>query len=265
MAQLPKSFKEAGFILILLFLVSVGIYWIIEQVNKNQVTEYLSALSKNLVDMVPKNEDKNNLEKKVDDFLKKVDKREISPQKVEEVAATILNLSKDNQTIAVEKADSILNRAIYRAPEIEEKIVPEQEWIEIGNRLEAIIKFEKSLDQKKNELSVQYDSIKSKIKYDAKNGIKIIVDPKIKSKSEIVILEPITDLLKKVEEKKILVWSESAQKNFENLDKTIIELQKLKEVKEIKSQVKNALNHSIAVIDSVIAADSLSRIKHRKK
>jgi len=164
---LIKKARELGFSIILIFLIAVGIYWIMEQLQKDYLDQYINILGDKLLAMVPESSEKEALTDLFGQFRTQVEKKEISPEQVEKVAQDIYNLSNISDSISFAEAS-----ALIRVPELEK--VPEptpddyKRWRKLERRLETVYKFEEKAKHI-DELHYQVDG-----------ELNIIVDSKIK-------------------------------------------------------------------------------------
>ena len=98
--------KKIGFAL-LVFFMSVGIFFLLsnnEQIKTNILRTSLELFGKELLAMVPEGNEKDLLVDRYNQFINKAENDEIPPEKIEKVAATILNLANQDSVISAEKA-----------------------------------------------------------------------------------------------------------------------------------------------------------------
>jgi hypothetical protein len=103
--------KKAGTALVVLVISSIVFYIFIKdkQFKNDLLRTTLSAFGDQLLAMVPAGEEKISLEKKYQDFLQQADNNKIPEEKIEKVAATILNLSNQDTVISAQDAIAMLD------------------------------------------------------------------------------------------------------------------------------------------------------------
>ncbi len=99
-----KKVKDLTFSLMLIFVVAIGIYWLMVELQKDYLDHYLSLLGEKLIELVPESSEKRSLKTFFDDFKTQVENQEVTPEQVEKVAAGILNISNLKDSISVAEA-----------------------------------------------------------------------------------------------------------------------------------------------------------------
>ncbi len=104
---MSRIVRDAGFV-VLLLAVAASLSWFFSKVRQTGVENYLGLLGNSLFAMVPEGEDKDQLKKKYGQFLADVAERKVPPEQVEQVAASILNLSNASQGLTAAQAETLL-------------------------------------------------------------------------------------------------------------------------------------------------------------
>lgn len=99
--------RDAGFV-VLLLAVAASLSWFFSKVRQTGVENYLGLLGNSLFAMVPEGKDKDQLKKKYGQFLADVAERKVPPEQVEQIAASILNLSNASQGLTAAQAETLL-------------------------------------------------------------------------------------------------------------------------------------------------------------
>jgi hypothetical protein len=269
---MKKKLKDLGFTSILIFIIGVGIYWMIYEFKNDGLDHYINLLGERLLAMVPKEKDKQVIEIRYEAFKQNIKDKKVNPAQVEEVAANILNMSNREDTISVEEAEGVLSFAVVEPLEIKEDILlgeeplpPEvteiqaadhdaERWEKLEETLPSVVDFNIDI-HKKVEKSAR---LKKKMKMYIDEDLRVFLDKDIK---EILDTEKDLELQEqiiKLQEKDIIVWIESLETELdEELDKLSDELDRMleKNVKHI-----NRLGE-IRGIDLQGIADSVKVIK----
>ncbi|MDW7682333.1 MAG: hypothetical protein SCK70_17345 [bacterium] len=90
-----KALKNIGVFVIAISLTAV-IFWLVflDKESQEIVLEHsLNMLGNKLLAMVPEGAEKGGVKQMYDNFVKQASAREVEPEQVEQVAASILNLS----------------------------------------------------------------------------------------------------------------------------------------------------------------------------
>ena len=74
-----KKLRDLSFSIILIFLIAVGMYWIMEQLQKDYLPQYISLLGEKLISMVHESSDKYALSKEIEQLKKDYS---VNPKKI---------------------------------------------------------------------------------------------------------------------------------------------------------------------------------------
>ena len=76
-----KKVKDLAFSLVLIFLIAVGVYWLMVEMQKDYLNHYIGLLGDKLIALVPESSEKRTLQSFFDDFKQQVENQEVSPEK----------------------------------------------------------------------------------------------------------------------------------------------------------------------------------------
>ena len=103
-----KKIRDLSFTIVLIFLIAIGIYWIMEQLQNDYLDQYINILGEKLISMVPESSEKRALSEMFDQFKTKIEKNEVSPEQVEKIAADIFNFTLLSPSAAVNQATAMV-------------------------------------------------------------------------------------------------------------------------------------------------------------
>jgi ribosomal protein L20A (L18A) len=153
--KLTKIFRIAAVIIFILLGV-VAIYNLSIKPKIDVLNNYVELLGDKLLTMVPEGAGKEALAKMYLDFVEKVRNREVKPERIEQVAAGILNLSNNYEKITPQQAEAFIRVAVM-LPELDSaktvvEVIPAQppapaahEWETLGERLKSVYEFNEKL------------------------------------------------------------------------------------------------------------------------
>ncbi len=121
-----KAFKKIAFYLITIAL-TAAIYWLVfvDNASKQDVLEYsLSLLGKKLMAMMPDTSNTQPVASLYDDFVARAKNKQIPPETIESMAATILNLSNLDTRITPQEAEAII-RFSLQEPVMLDRVKPD--------------------------------------------------------------------------------------------------------------------------------------------
>ena len=242
-----KKFRDLSFTILLIFLIAIGVYWIMEQLQKDYLDQYINILGEKLISMVPESSEKKALSEIFDQFKTKVEKNEVSPEQVERIAADIFNFSYLSDSLSYAEASALI--AVPEVPEVPALEPDEKQWRELERRLETVYRFE----QKRNVLP--------EIKFQVDHNLNILIDDEVRQalvdkENEHLIME-----MKILEKNKSVVWVKSLDSNIvvmrEKLihirgDENLLEQEKLNEIREVLVVEIDSLHSVISIkMDSI--------------
>jgi len=150
-----KKFRDLSFSIILIFLIAVGMYWIMEQLQKDYLPQYIGLLGEKLISMVNESSDKYALSKEIEQLKTRVEKNEVSPEQVEKMAADIFNLNYFSDSLTLAEASELI---LTPEPEyIEVREPNDPKWREVERKLENLYRFEQRKLTLGRDLKFQVD------------------------------------------------------------------------------------------------------------
>jgi hypothetical protein len=254
-----KKVKDLAFSLALIFLIAVGVYWLMVEMQKDYLNHYIGLLGDKLIALVPESSEKRTLQSFFDDFKKQVENQEVTPDQVERVAAGILNISNLKDSISVAEAKAVLrlgesmpDSQMRRRPDVgavrskrSASRESEVRWRDLGERLESIYK----LDQK---IKAMPDSIKPLYRFDG--NLNIVIDDQARTLLHQKEFQMMSKEIQELEKEKALIWRENVSNELDNIR---LQLRILRENHEL-ARIKNF--EKIVLFDPTIDLDSLRNI-----
>jgi len=231
---MAKKKHDFGLILSLGLIIAIGGYWFVKEVQMDGVEHYVDLLGNKLMDLVPKEQEKQELAVIYDEFKSKVKEKKIRPENVEQIASAIINLSNVSDTVSLAEAEALIRIAIpeisvdslniIQIPDVEST---SEEWEALHDRLSSVYKVEELLHAK-----TVSPPEKSMPQYRIDEKLNVIIDNKVRAdlKRE--------ELLKKLEDEKRLFWKDSVSESMEKeLHKLEIELNTLSKEMNIQHHI----------------------------
>ena len=105
---MKKNMQEIAVYILLLVLVSTG-FWLYRNHGQDVLSYSVDLLGKTLVSMARDEDERQKIEQLYARFTQDINDNKIQPERIEKVAASILNLSHNNAKLSQEQADLILN------------------------------------------------------------------------------------------------------------------------------------------------------------
>jgi hypothetical protein len=202
-----------GLILSLGLLISVGSYWFVKKVPVDGIEFYIDLMGEKLMALVPQEQEKHDLSLRYDQFKEKVREKKVDPEKVEQMASAIINLSNANDTLTLIEAESLIEMAvpIPRGEEPLLHIEPQpEEWVELNDRLNRVYELDEQLKEKK--IIFPREPV---ITYRVDEDLNVIIDSRVRPELER------EEVLKKLEIENRIVWIDNME---EKLEKNLIQL-----------------------------------------
>ena len=210
--------KKIAFASLILLISSVVFYIFIkdQQVKDDMLRVALSAFGNQLLAMVPEGEEKKVLEKKYQDFLHKAEQNQIPEEKIEKVAAIILNYANQDTVISAREGLAVLDlpEAIDAPVFLEAPPDPEKHSLPAAEptHLKWETKNREKLAQRllrMQELNVEINAlsdafpVKDKIVFSADSGLRVTLDTDLRMMIQNPKLEKEIEHL---EEQNLLKW-----------------------------------------------------------
>ena len=285
-----KVLKNIGFFLATI-IITAAIFWLvfINKESKQDVLDYsLGLLGEKLMAMVPEGEEKKPVKDLYENFLAQAKQKEVPPEKIENVAASILNLSNMDTVVTAKEAEAILKlslaepikieqaaadtfttRSIKRKPRFiavappppkpPKKRSPE-EWTIVGERIKSAYEFNSEYQQAMRNYYRKLHDPHLRMKFHVEDGLKISIDENLKPEFDRRKFKRLQEKMKKMEKERIIVW----QKNFseemrEEQERLKHELESLKKLKELE---KLGEVPGLEALESLQALKSLEALQH---
>jgi len=284
-----KALKNIGFFLVTIIL-TAAIFWLIfiDKESKQDVLEYsLGLLGEKLMAMVPEGEEKEPVKKLYSNFLEQAKQQEVPPEKIENVAATILNLSNMDTVVTAKEAEAIIKLSLAEPVKIE-RIIPDtietatveqppqfiaiapeppkpskklspEEWIVLGERIKSAYEFNSEMQK---ALSKQHEKLrdqKLQMKFHVEDGLRIAIDANLKHQLDRRKFKKLQQELQEMEKKHIIIWrknfKEEMRKEIEKRKQAVENLKKLKELEQLKTM------QGLEALESLEALKSLEALQ----
>ncbi len=270
-------FKKIGFAL-LVFFMSVGIFFLLsnnEQIKTNILRTSLELFGKELLAMVPEGNEKDLLVDRYNQFINKAENDEIPPEKIEKIAATILNLANQDSLISAEKAinaleltdlepiskDSLSIRSsfIKRVPDFRMPLpflwkLHDKKHMELANRLTAAREFHVFM----RNMSIPdscLDVMKKHYVFMADSGLRIVMDMNIEKAMPVERVKSLEDKIGILEEQNQLVWTKDIEPFILNHADDFTNMRFLRDFKD--PQFRRRFLESIKGLNGKINIDSI--------
>lgn len=294
---MSKTLKKIGY-LVATFALTAVIYWLVfvDSGSKQDLLEYsLNLLGKKLMAMMPDTSNAQSVAALYSDFMDRAKNKEIPPERVEFVAANILNLSKLNTVISPQEAELVIRWSLadpvelkavapntssplvlVSAPSRPKELHPDK-WRIIGERIRLANQF--SDEYRKAMKAYRKAGIAPQFQYhfQFKDGLRIAVDSTMKQHLDQRKFRDIQKHLSELERQRLIVWQkdlnhkimremEQHQKEFESL-RQLIQLQTLEQLKALEAaRTLDSLKelNSLRSLESLEALRSLEALKKLK-
>ncbi len=249
-----KKIREMSFTIVVIFLVAIGIYWIMEQLQKDYMDQYINILGEKLMSMVPEASEKEELRSSFNQFKTKFEENEIPPEEVERIVAKVYNLYNFNDSLSFAEAN-----ALIRVPEVQ--VIPDlprddNRWRDLEQKLSNVYRFDQ-----KNQMDRD-----AKIKFQVDKDLNILVDDSIKNALNEGRYEHLIIEMEHLEKNRAVIWVNSLDSNLMVVEDRLIKIrekhglleeEKFREMEQIIAVTVDSIHTAIS-----IRMDSLNYI-HR--
>jgi hypothetical protein len=261
--------RDYGLILSLGILIAAGSYWIVKELPTEKFDYYLDLLGQRLVELVPAQNDKEQLSAKYDQLKDRVKEKEIEPENLEKMAAAIINLSNARDTLSLKEAELLIEIALDSVAEVEnnrdkliEADLSPEKWENLHNRLGIIDELDKKLEHDPVISGPRPDR-----NYRVDNRLNIIIDSRERKKLEN------EEFIRKLEEEKRVVWMhdmvENLKKDLQTMEKELAQKKNIYtkdiDLKQLKVLVQPVIDRGIMIIDSLKIVSDISWDSLEKK
>lgn len=256
-------------ILIAVIVVAV-VFYTGDRGEDNALEASLNVMGDKLFAMVPDAAAKMRITDLYNDFRKRAVAGDVAPEKIETVAADILNASNIETELTPEEAEYLLNpvlaSAVLPVPEAHTekpakryktiKAPPKPEELDgVGERIEIMFNFNEQMLRARRAHAKQKKRLIGQLHYQANNGLNIVVDAKLKAQIDSVEHDGLRNELERLERKELVNWQENM---YENLSTFIEDSEN--EKTSVHIILKELQAHPIFA--HVMSPDSVSIVTH---
>ena len=255
-----KIFKDIGFFIIVLALAGL-VFWLLhveKETSQNALESALRLLGEDLLTKVQSTEEQDSVKQMYDEFLEDAVQKRVPPEKIEQLAANILNLSKVDTMISPEQAEAIMAISLAPMPHMESypsicedsipsapisvphPVLPSQEfsareWEELGERIKTLHSvnrdLRKSREEKRKERKEREEDLQ--VEFNLKDNLKLKVSPRI---YDLIVDSQLYRSLEVLEDSDIVEWEENADEDIATeLALLHMEMDSLHETVEIRN------------------------------
>ena len=261
-----KALKNIGFFLVTIIL-TAAIFWLvfIDKKSKQDVLEYsLGLLGQKLMAMMPDSSNTKPVQALYDDFVAKAKNKEVSPDKIENVAATILNLSNIDTVVTPREIEAIIRFSLAEPVKIERVVYPEttcvdvkkhlpefvavpppppepgkklspEEWHILGERIESAYKFNREYQKAMRKYRPKRNEQQFQMQFKVDDGLRIAMDANLKKQLEQEKYQHLQKELQELEKQRIIIWQKNFQEDMrKEMEKKRQELESLKQLQELE-------------------------------
>jgi hypothetical protein len=252
--------RDFGIILSLGLIIAVGSYWFVKELPVADLDYYVEFLGEKLMTLVPQDQQSEELTQKYSDFINKVKEKKVEPEKIEQFAATIINMSNANDTLSLREAEALLDITISSFPaekgEFDKKYHREpapapEKWEELNRRLGRVHDLEKQFP--KEYVVTPEEPI---LNYRVDEDLNIIMDSRVRPQIEK------ERIVQEMEREEVIVWMEDMEAELaRDLDLLEVEVEALENNKNLqKNMLKLKILTKRVAEGAIIAIDSLDLI-----
>jgi hypothetical protein len=243
--------RDIGFILSLGLIIAIGSYWFVKEMPVEGIEFYSELLGDKLMALVPKAEEQSEFAEKIDEFKNQIREKKIAPEKVEQMAATLINLDNANDTLSVEEAEALIQIAVVAEPVDKAELIlaePSPEvWDKLNKRLGIVYEFNEKI--KEHELKLPDEE---PLSFQVDDDLNVIIDSRVRPALEN------EEILLQMEKENQVVWMDNLKEELEQID---IQLKKVEKgyIKK-EQQVRIKILAQQAMVNALASIDSLSYV-----
>lgn len=174
--------------------VAIGGYLYVSRNQVNVVAQSLEVLSGHLLDLVPEEEGRDRVAASLADFKQRVEANEVSPEQVEQFAASVLNLGSAGAPLNADEAEYVIQLALaegqdfpvpgvagpVRSVSVPKVVKDPEAWDALGERLEPMLAF---YSQARHSLDPDSTAAIG-IRFYADQGMRVVVDDRYREQLE---------------------------------------------------------------------------------
>ncbi|MEE4311007.1 MAG: hypothetical protein V2J62_04000 [candidate division KSB1 bacterium] len=203
---MKKIFKDIGFFIVVLGLAGL-VFWLLhvdKKASQSALESALRLLGEDLLTKVQSNEKQDSVKQIYDQFIEDAVQKKVPPEKIEQLAANILNLSNVDTLLTPDQAEAIMEISLSPLPPMESdphtgedsippvpgvvpstEVIPKElsahEWEELGERIQILHTINrdlrKSLEEKRKKKKELEDHLQ--VEFNLKDDLKMKVSPRI--------------------------------------------------------------------------------------
>ncbi len=255
---------DFSFVASLIIIIIVALYFGMDFFQKSNLSEYLEKTGNELLSKITDQNDRKSLEKSYAELLAKIEKKEISAKKAEQLAANLINLKQAKDHLNTEELRVILMSTLHNAEKKDSlKILVEsrnnERWLVLNERIENIQRFEKGLVETQLEDRPLNNS--GSFDYAVDDSLHIIADDRYKGeliqsrpgeyKDEIIVLE----------QEHLLKWTKDLNEHLAQELKMVKKNIALTKFKEKRLNISSPIHPEASKFISISTAGSDSLIE----
>jgi len=268
-----EVFRKIGLFLLVL-IISAGIYLVFyaEKEVRQDVLEYsLTLMGNKLLAMVTDGVGKNKLTELYEGFKQKAKQGNVAPEQIENVAASILNVSNTESSLTPQQAEGVLRSAMM-APTTRISAVPHKahkpkgppqptiplkpERLEaLGERVKTMFEFNEHMHNTMKKHALKHREMVSQIHYQVRDGLSLALDAGLRAHMNEKEFRNLAKEIKYLEREQLLEWRENLSEELE------------REMEEMKGELE-ALDESLEelkkqqIFEALDELESLKSLEH---
>jgi|GEM_PF-4362172 len=184
----------------------------------NVLSATLKMMGDELLAVVPDSPQKEELNRRYQDFLQRAEKDQVSREEVEHVAATVFNLKAAENSVTAEDAlkaleletgttDTSESKIVFIDRKKREKRLDEKDREKLAEQLSQMQDFQKNMYSLARK-DTAFDGIKGHFFFTADSGLKVVIDPHIQNVIVSQKLPHLEKQFKELEKMRMLEWKE---------------------------------------------------------
>jgi hypothetical protein len=214
--KMKKNLNNIMLGLSLVFIFSISIYFIVEKMKAENIGHYMDILGQKLMALLPEEKEKGEIAQMYDQFKQQVKDRKVAPEKVEKIAAEILNLENLTDSLRLLKAEESMVLALGGIPEFDPIAPPdipvenspylprpgdEEKWLKLSARLKEVYVFDENLKR----IQERKESHQRRI-YVYDDSLHVIIDSQMRQDLLQDATEDLLESIKELEQQNRLTW-----------------------------------------------------------
>ena len=262
---MTKALKNIGFFLVTIIL-TAAIFWLvfIDKESKQDVLEYsLGLLGDRLMAMIPDSADTKSVATLYEDFVEKAKNKEVPPDRIENVAATILNLSNIESVVTPGEAEAMIKLSLADPVKIErvypdgecsgetkpvpewvavpppppkyEKKLPPEAWGIAAERIKSAYQFNTEYQKAMKDYHQKQHDQQHQMTFKVEDGLRIAIDTDLKGQFDNKKYRRLKREMQDLEKRRIIVWRKNFREEMrKEMEQKRHELESLKHLRELE-------------------------------